>query len=236
MIMITLLTVPFAGGSAGGACLYPFADDFNDGTLAPLWTVSGPCGSATETGGVFSFTKTSGCVGFITARFSPGEVLCGDFDLEIDYTLAFPAASTAGGSIHGLQLLRASDLTLVGGIERYRQGSSSCVWPIADSYKSYTGIPGCPPDAVYTSTTHVGGRFRIARSGSTLTTFYWDGAWVTHMARSITTADLLLRLNSGTNGSHSAGHTGTFDNLTVWTSLPVSVRSVAWGAIKTWFK
>ena len=224
--------------TAGATCLPCSSDAFEDGTLSALWTVEGSCGSATETGGAFAFSKAT-CVGFVLARFSSGSVLCGDFAIELDYSLSFPAPSAAGGSIHGVQLLRADTNALVGGIERYRQGTSSCVWPIADSYKSYTSVPGCPPDAIYAETSDTSGRFRIARTGSDLVTSYWNAGWVQQMSRTVTTTDLFLRLHSGTNGSLSTAHTGTFDNFSLTVSSPpctVPVRGALWSAVKALYR
>jgi len=46
------------------------------------------------------------------------------------------------------------------------------------------------------------------------------------------TDPLFLQLNSGTNGTFSAAHAGTFDNLSVHTDIPVALTPVTWGAVK----
>jgi hypothetical protein len=173
------------------------------------------CGTISESTGKIRLSKPVGCVGFAIARFGTS-VLCGDFDVQIDYELAFPAASSAGGSIHGIQLRVTGTDQLVAGAERYRQGSSSCVWPQADSYKFYTTVSGCPPDAIYIAGSDSAGKFRISRHGMMVQAYYWDGmGWVLGLNRTITSADLYLQLNSGTNGSYTAATSGTFDNLIV---------------------
>ena len=201
-------------------CAGDIKDDFSGSALSPWWVDVSQCGSVvTESDGVVNLYKPDGCVGFSMVRLAPGSLLCGDFDLAIDYTLDMPPAQSAGGSIHGTQLYTSTG-TLVAGAERYRQGNTSCVAPQFDSYKFYTGVPGCPNDAIYLPTSDTAGKFRLTRIGGTIEAFYWSGTdWVLGMSRPITTEPVYLQLNSGTNFSISPGLKaatgGTFDNFHV---------------------
>jgi hypothetical protein len=196
-------------------CLDGYVDTFSDGVVAPWVDVStGGCGSVSEVGGKLQLSKPSGCVGFAAVNLG-SSVLCGDFEVEIDYQLTFPGVSTAGGSIQGMQIRVSGSDDLVAGAERYRESANSCV-PNSDSYKFYTTIPGCATNAIYYPSTDTQGRFRITRHGATVQGYYWNGTtWVLGMTRPITTADLYIRLQSGTNNSYTAPTSGTFDNLIV---------------------
>ncbi len=201
-------------------CTGALTDDFDDGALAPLWAdaSTASCGTIAESGGVLNVSKPAGCVGFAIARLAGTRMLCGDFDLAVDYTLSMPPAQDAGGSIHGMQLRVLRTDALVAGAERYRQGSTSCVAPQSDSYKFYGPSPFCPPDADYRPTADTHGRLRLRRTGSTIEGYYLDTAanqWVLGMSRPITTEPLYVQLQTGTNGSLTAATSGTFDHLTV---------------------
>jgi hypothetical protein len=60
------------------------------------------------------------------------------------------------------------------------------------------------------------------------------------MQRSISTVDVVVDLNTGTNGSLTSGHTSSFDNFRVYaqgvTSAPGDVAWLAWGRVKASYR
>jgi hypothetical protein len=161
-------------------------------------------------------TKNGGVVGAALVRLATPRQICGDFDISADFDLGTSSAATVGGGRYHTMIVRdATTLSLVAGVERYREPTNTCI-PYADSYKFYTTDPGCTPNAIYVATSDATGKFRLARQGTTIRGYYWSGsAWIESMNRSGPSSPVVLDFDSGTNGTLDTGHIAYFDNLVV---------------------
>jgi hypothetical protein len=240
-----------AVGQSSAACIGyrsesdPPIDDFEDGVLGPLWEVSATCGTLSETGGELVLTKADGCVGTVEARLGAGgsgHVICGDFDIRVDFDISgWPAASGPGGRFNPIQIRRADNDSLFAGVERYRELPNACV-PYADSYKMYTTDPGCQGVAVYIPTSDLVGRFRLVREGVTIRGYYWTGTdWALGMTRTVPTVDVYMVLNTGAHGVNTSDHVSRFDNLSIIspngvTAVDDLVQSATWGYVKITYR
>jgi len=228
-IAILIAALALGSSPARAACVANLSDNFGDGLLTPHWVDnSGAVGSVSESGGRLVLTRNNGIVGAALASQAPGEQICGDFDITVDYDLGtFLPAASGSGRYHTMILRDRATSTLVCGVERYREQANACI-PFTDSYKFYTNDPGCTPNALYVATSDTQGKFRLARTNATIHGYYWNGtAWVESMTRSITTAPLSLDFDSGTNGSLTTGHTAYFDNLQITSASTVPASSPA---------
>jgi hypothetical protein len=218
MTCLAILSAAVASPALSSSCDPPFSDDFSSGSLAPRWVdiTTGGAGSAAVTGGELVLTKADGVVGATIVSLDNSEVICGDFDIAVDYRfINFPGPTAGGGRFQALTVVDASDGSLLAGAERYREPANSCI-PTSDAYKFYSTVPGCTPTALYVSTSDTQGRFRLVRIGTTVRAYYWaGGTWVEALSRSITTVPVSIHLYTGTNGSLTPGDQVAFDNLTV---------------------
>jgi hypothetical protein len=160
-------------------------------------------------------SKNAGCIdGPSITENSSATMLCGDFDIAVDYRfVTFPAAAVGSGRFQSMVVRDATSGNLLAGVERYRETVNSCV-PTVDAYKLYTTVPGCVTDASYIPTTDTQGRFRLVRTGTTVRGYYWNGgAWVEGMNRTIPTVPVVVVLYTGTNGTLTTAHQVAFDNF-----------------------
>jgi hypothetical protein len=123
---------------------------------------------------------------------SQSKMLCGDFDLQVDFALTgfiTPSISsnTLFASLHVYDPTLTS-LALNGmSIERYAAGYLG-----SQEYKSYTSNEG-DEASVLVATGDMAGRFRIVRSGTAVRSYYWktgvggagDGQWGDTLQRNL---------------------------------------------------
>jgi hypothetical protein len=199
----------------------PFTDDFNAGSLSPLWLQVGVCGPAVETTGALVLSKPPGC-GTLATRGTVGvqsdpasQVVCGDFDVQVDFDLTnLTVPSVSNTRYTGLLVKRASDPIEVGhvaAVERYFQNTSDPCTPYQSAYKFF----GDNSDACVSSwvpTSDVQGKFRIIRGGGYVIQLYWDGiTWRLGRTAPITREPLAIVLYTGsTYGDEQEVH---YDNL-----------------------
>ena len=185
------------------ACAPLIADDFASSSLSPRWVQIGNCGPAVEGNGQLILSKPAGCGsqatrGVIGVHSDPtSEVICGDFDISVDYTLTnLSVPATPDSRYTGLLLKLASDSVVVGHVaaeERYLSPTDVCT-PYSNAYKLF----GTNPDncvAVWTATSDFSGRFRMVRQRGTIYQYYWDGgAWIQGRTAPITQDALAIEL------------------------------------------
>jgi hypothetical protein len=198
-------------------CVGNITDDFNDGVLAPRWVVpTQSCGTIAENNGVMLLSH-SDCAGTIqVAMQKEAEVICGDFEISVDYTLS-GFTPPASGSRWGTLSILASDLSLNASIERYNRfaadsASPTCT-PSTANYKMFVGSSlNC--DSKLVPTTDQIGRFKVVRSGASLDFFTWSGAWQKQWTKAFTSKDVIVRFYAGIDVAGTA-FSVAFDNLTI---------------------
>lgn len=189
-------------------------DDFADSSLAPLWQDSSICGTVAETGGQLVLTRGS-CFTDEgpTVQLDDYFLVCGDFDIQLDYDLVNWPSST-GEHYAGLYVRIGPDFFA---LERYRTNVTGTCRPYSQAYKATIYLKeNC--NAIWISTSATSGKLRIARTGALVSSYYWDGsAWV--LARSETLNSGLATFGMYVLGSDTSPSTVAFDNL-VLTSAP----------------
>lgn len=68
VILLGIVIAIDAGPIYAQCCLGNLTDDFEDGTLQPLWVNGSTCGIASESGGKLVLDKPSGCSGTTAVR------------------------------------------------------------------------------------------------------------------------------------------------------------------------
>jgi hypothetical protein len=162
---------------------------------------------------------------------SQSKMLCGDFDLQVDFALTgfiTPSISsnTLFASLHVYDPTLTS-LALNGmSIERYAAGYLG-----SQEYKSYTSNEG-DEASVLVATGDMAGRFRIVRSGTAVRSYYWktgvggagDGQWVLVNTATLSSTPWIIELDAGDNWGANSGATPysvTFSNLQVTSPGPM---------------
>jgi hypothetical protein len=151
-------------------------------------------------------------------------VLCGDFDVQVDFAVTGLVAGVTGGIFASM---RANDPTVTTNgmtIERYAAEYALPSSQSYQNYKSYTTNKGDDATSVLVPTTDVTGRFRLTRTGTTVKSYYWktgapDGQWVLVNTATLTNTPWVLVLYEGDNSAANKGPTApysvTFSNLLV---------------------
>jgi hypothetical protein len=215
------------GGSVPQQCLTGLVNPF--AAMAPDWAnwSSSSCSSLAAAAGSLVLTQNEPCSAAspnaIAGLASPN-VLCGDFDVQVDFAVTGLVAGVTGGIFASM---RANDPTVTTNgmtIERY---AAEYVLPSSQSYqnyKSYTTNKGDDATSVLVPTTDVTGRFRLTRTGTTVKSYYWktgapDGQWVLVNTATLTNTPWVLVLYEGDNSAANKGPTApysvTFSNLLV---------------------
>jgi hypothetical protein len=212
------------GGDAGAACVGNASVAF--ASLAPyLVDTSTTCGTATLAGGAVDLTYGGAC----TASTIGGEVtldpsawhLCGDFDVQVAYTLgtfAVPAAHDRWAALRAFDPANTDGIS----IERYTSAVGTC-HPSTETYKSWsTDASDCDGNPEFVPTTAVSAVMRVTRSGSTVTSYHWTaggdggGAWTADFtATGMTTTPWALTLYTGDNTGDATSQSVSFSNLVI---------------------
>ncbi len=185
---------------SGPCCLGNFIDDFDDGSISPNWVDVSDCNPATESGGQLILDNAPGCVGNtqVQVAMASGLQICGDFDAQVNFSiLTWPTPQIQARYL----VLYCSEVATgngVMGIERFLRGSTACA-PYADAYKSwFVNTDNCV--ATWSPTTTMEGKFRISRTGNSMSTMYWNGAgWSTLRTETVTTGPMRLGMYAGSD-------------------------------------
>lgn len=198
-------------------CLGNITDDFSDGTLGPLWLDISTCGSANESGGQLVLDKQAGCGGtsFVQVYTDPSSYqLCGDFDVQVDFALVdWPAPAIA-------RFVSFSTRSLADGtgmsIERFRNAFTEPCTPFLEQYKAWdVNSSNCASTMIPTS--DMTGKFRLQRTGSTISAYFWNGSgWTFARSASVDTGPMYLTMYSGSDDAGS--HQVRMDNLVIQSS------------------
>ena len=222
---IPLPLVDSSDKSPNAACCFGnITDDFNDGSLGPIWVDLSTCGTAKEQSGQLVLDKQAGCAGtsFVQVYSDPSRYqLCGDFDVQIDFALidwpapviarfvTFSARSIADG--YGMS------------IERFQNAFTEPCTPYLEQYKAWdVNSSNCASTMIPTS--DMSGKFRIQRVGSTISSFFWNGSgWTFARSAPVETGPMYLTMYSGSNDAGS--HQVRMDNLVIQSAAPTDVDS-----------
>jgi hypothetical protein len=208
-------------------CLTGLVNPF--AAMAPDWAnwSSSSCSSLAAADGSLVLTQDEPCSAAspnAIAGLAPPNVLCGDFDVQVDFAVTGLVAGVPGGIFASM---RAHDLTVTTNgmtIERY-----AAEYPIPSSqsyqnYKSYTTNQGDDATSLFVATTDVTGRLRLTRAGTTVKSYYWktgtpSGQWVLVNTATLTSTPWTLVLYEGDNSAANKGpkapYSVTFSNLLV---------------------
>ena len=213
-------------GTVAQQCLAGLVNPF--AAMAPDWAnwSSSSCSSLAAAGGSLVLTQNEPCSAAspnAIAGLAPPNVLCGDFDVQVDFAVTGLVAGVTGGIFASM---RANDPTVTTNgmtIERYAAGYLPLSSQSYQNYKSYTTNKGDDATSVFVATTDVTGRFRLTRAGTTVKSYYWktgapDGQWVLVNTATLTNTPWVLVLYEGDNSAANRGpapYSVTFSNLLV---------------------
>lgn len=162
------------------------------------------------------------CNGTQTAFFDgTKDVLCGDYDVAVDFTLTSWPLLPTGDRYSSLGVFNA-----LGGhasvVERYRRYAPYGCWPHDDTYKFWSGdSDNCV--ATYVESSDLNGRFRIKREGTTLREYFWDGLdWLEQLTATTDVAPAAVELYSAAVNGLLVGHEVHFDNLIILSGASAS--------------
>lgn len=202
---------------AAQACIESYEEDYEDGTLDPRWNLSG---SVSELGGKLVMTVPNGGAPAYTYLDSTNRVLCGDFDVQVDFDATqMPVPTTGVSRWAAIAVYRESDDTPVAGMAVFTiRAGSTCV-PWTQSYKAWTTNPvECPTGspAVHVQRTTNTGRLRLTRTGDVLRMMYLDGTlWRQVKVDRSDEQNLKVVMFVDKYPYDSPGHTVSFDNLSI---------------------
>ena len=232
--IVAILLTAFLGGSVPAAeCVGRFVEDFEDGSLQSLWIVTPPdfsfaAGDVSEFGGRLYLSKAHGHDGAGPGvRMDPADyVVCGDFDIRVDYELAeFDVVS--GERMAGLQLLSADGTTHVATVERYNRPLGGSCNPAEENYKAWTSTSSnCDPSVAWAPTGDRSGRLRITRTGTLYTMYYWDAGWVPLKSAGLSGGPVTVHLFSSASGELTS-HGVRYDNLLTQSSEPPGAGAIS---------
>ena len=190
------------------AVKYNNSDTFDSAIDSNKW-VAGGTQSPTISTGRLKALATTATNSSSTANTSGKSVLHGDFDVQVDYDSASqptPAAATYEKTI----------LQVVGGTYNYQiysaKGNNGAT--SVDNWSSRTnGAFGTYSQPATTTS----GKFRIARIGAVVNTYYWSGSAWTFMGSeaSSDTSDMYVNLQSWNNGATTTAALAYFDNFII---------------------
>jgi hypothetical protein len=204
-------------------CIGRIAETFDQGPLPPmyLYLETAPCGPPVVAGGELVMSFSAGCSSPAPAQTFRSDknvaVLCGDFDVSVDYRLIDFATATGPGNgyrVAGLEIDRASDDTHVATIARFTQAADGC-YATGQYYTARTSTPGCAPGVA--ATDHTEGGLRITRVGSLARMYYrgpGPGSWVELYSGVVTTDKVHFAVHSG-NRDLGVSQDVRYDNLNV---------------------
>jgi formylglycine-generating enzyme required for sulfatase activity len=216
------------GGTAASQCLAAFVNPF--AAMTPYWAdwSSSTCGSITASNGNLVLTRNEPCSApspNVIAGLNQPYLLCGDFDVQVDFAVAGLAAGVPGGIFASMRANDPAVTTTGMTIERYAAAYLPSSYSY-QNYKSYTDNKGDDTTSTLVPAADVTGRFRLTRSGTTVKSYYWkagtpdagDGLWILVKTATLTSTPWVLVLYAGDNSAASAGpapYSVTFTNLLV---------------------
>ncbi len=157
-----------------------------------------------ERNGHLRFTEQNGDQGYSRVTLDPTRhVLCGDFELSVDYAWIEPPDIEAGEHVIGIEVQTAAERTVVGSIEHVVGPAGT-----PDVIRADVGDTRARPAPARS------GRLRIVRSGSRLSLGYWDDTWIMFEHDASTTDNLTISLFSGAT-EVASGHVAAFDTLVI---------------------
>jgi hypothetical protein len=207
-------------------CLTGLVNPF--AAMAPDWAnwSSSSCSSLAAADGSLVLTQHEPCSAAspnAIAGLAPPNVMCGDFDVQVDFAVTGLVAGVTGGIFASM---RAHDLTVTTNgmtIERYAAEHPIPSSQSYQNYKSYTANLGDDATSVFVPTTDVTGRLRLTRAGTTVKSYYWkagtpDGQWVLVNTATLSSTPWTLVLYEGDNSAANKGpapYSVTFSNLLI---------------------
>lgn len=227
LLLPTLVLIAFASAPAAAQSPVVLSDEFNDGVFAPFWIATAlSCGSPIESGGQLVMNKTASCAGGLQVASDPGASrIRGDFDAVVDFDL--PSFNLSGALRVASFAFRTVDDVHTAVIERYNRQTGDGA-PNAFNYKGWIDVSlNSSPAVAWAATTHTTGKFRVVRTGGTVTMSYWSGmAWVTLKTGAFPTDDVYLLLTTSSGTFVNGAWTARWDNLSVTASETVPAQAV----------
>jgi len=202
--------------AASVCCIGNVADSFSDGNLTPLWIDQTTCGTAAETAGQLVLTRPPGCdyLDGPGVWLDSAYIICGNFDIQIDFNLTnWPAP--AGEHTANFFVSSGIEYFVIG---RHRAVAAGGCIPYQQSYKAWQGtFNNCT--ATWVQSSDLSGKFRITRSGTTLSSYYWNSPnWVLVRTGTMTTTQVFTGLY--TESTDGTAATVAFDNLSIQSFPP----------------
>jgi hypothetical protein len=218
VLAMTGFLLPAAGVAA--TCVGNVTDDFNDGALAPRWTiVEQACGSISESSGALQLARGN-CKGNLVVYMNrTQEIICGDFDLTVDFALSNFTVPSAGSRYVSFGV-RTVDLAHHAVIERYNRFAAGDCTPSTSNYKAWASNSlNCA--SIMSPTSAQSGRFRLRRAGSSILFYVWNGSWVHLGTKTFPADDVFIIFYTGQDVA-TTSFTARFDNLEIRSAVPLT--------------
>ncbi len=189
-------------------CLEELLDDFSGIVVDPRFRLEDPYSPPSESAGRLNLVKVDGYSGSVGGTLDSSRfVVCGDFDLSVEYALTEWPAPRSGEHAAGLALVRAADHTLVAAVERGRDAGGE-----AGAMRDFIRVRTSGGQTI-TPRTGVQGELQISRRADKVTLLARDdGDWRELFGGAITRDHLSFQYYYGATDE---AHRGTmqFDNL-----------------------
>lgn len=222
-----------SSSSTSACCLGNYSDDFNDGIDSPYLTYIPTCATVSEDSGSLIIDVPDSCAIYPTyanVRLDSAYELCGDFDVQVDFDLVYwppPSPPGVGHYRYAELIVYIGDLQASFDyiyIARISYTNSDGCTPL-ESYKSgYDNSDNCTVTMIPTS--DLQGKFRINRTGTTISAYYWNGSsWVvTSTATGPTIPATFIQFETETypGGGPGGGHRVKIDNLNIQSGSPTN--------------
>jgi hypothetical protein len=187
---------------------------------------SNACGAPAEVAGELQLAQTDGCPGgYVAVELDPARFeIDGDFDISVNYRLPnFSVPVSPDDRATGLRLVDNSGGSYAA-MERYNRALGDCN-PGTQNYKAwFTNSQNCYSGVHWAATSDAVGKFRITRSATVVTDYYWSGSWVALNTLSLPEEAVHLILY-GVNPTGSSAFDSRFDSLCV----NADILTAVWG-------
>jgi hypothetical protein len=232
-----------AGAEPGVSCVRSVPNALANGALAASFLPTGAtpgisgstaCGTVSASSGTLTLTKSGACAGQSNAvanyvALDPNRfVLCGDFDVQVDFDLAaFPVPSLnrwAGFRISVADPRCWAARVCPGlSLERYDNGSLTPT----EYYKIWGTNPSLGASKLF-ATTDKTGQLRITRQGAVLKGYYRAaGSWKLVDQATASADPMVIQLYTGSCSAGSCKSVDQVDQSVLFTRLAISVGTAA---------
>ncbi|MGE3167089.1 MAG: putative Ig domain-containing protein [Planctomycetota bacterium] len=215
---------------AFGACVGEFTEEFAAPQSDPAlysWPSTG-CHTTYQQNGRLILDHGNCTSGPWWQQRVTNSVLCGDFDIRIDFEILGAPFPATGGRWTALRLYNALDRVVVATLERTDSSGLPAGWGGHSIYKAFLYSEYEDQLSRIAPTDDLSGTMRFRRQGSRLGWYFLgdDGEWVLLRSQNVTSEPLFFHVDSGTDVS-TAPYQIAWDNLIVQDAVSGKVQWAA---------